>query len=95
MILETHHMVDDVAPHDQAMEDFREAFVMVGGCVVSEDGRTITFQFKSEENSTVWLTSAKKIIVACNLPLEATVDVWKVDGVVFSVTLLITYKPRL
>jgi hypothetical protein len=89
----THHMIDDVEPQDLAMEAFRKQFKLVGGCEVSVDGTTMTYQLKTIDGAGVWLSNSNSIITANMLPLKASVKIRKKGAVVESVTLTIVYRP--
>lgn len=72
-LITTYHMIDDVEtliePWDEAMDLFRAKFHVVAGCNVMPDGKTMIYSMKG--GATIWLRSAKNIIVTLNLPLRA------------------------
>jgi len=88
----THHMIDDVEPQDEAMDQFRKLFRLVAGCKVSKDGRTMTYNLKSPLTASVWKISALKIIAAGSLPLAADIELKEDEGEICAF-LVITYKP--
>jgi hypothetical protein len=89
----THHMIDDVAEHDEVMDLFRSQFHLVANCNVDADGKTMRYRLKSAIAASVWEISAKKIIAAHNLPLVAELKLWETGSLVHEVSLVITYKP--
>jgi hypothetical protein len=89
----THHMIDDTAEQDEAMNIFRSQFHLVANCNVDTCGKVMRYRLKSAIAASVWEISAKKIIKAHNLPLEVKLDVWQIGSLVHEVSLIITYKP--
>jgi hypothetical protein len=88
----THHMVDDIAEQDEVMNFFRSQFHLVANCNVDPCGKVMRYRLKSTIAASVWEISAKKIIKAHNLPLEAKLDVWQTGSLVHEVSLVISYK---
>jgi len=81
-----------VEPQDIAMDQFRKLFPIVAGCIVSQDGRTMTYNLKSPLTASVWKISAMKIIATGSLPLAANIELKEVEGEICAF-LVITYKP--
>jgi hypothetical protein len=82
----------EVEPQDIAMDAFRSCFSLVS-CVVDQTGTVMKYPFKNEAMAKIWLANAEAVIIANNLPLIATVDVWKTGALVHNVSLNIIYKP--
>lgn len=89
----THHMVDNVEPQDEAMDQFRRMFKLVAGCNVSDDGKVMVYQMRTVASAARWLSDAKSVINSKRLPLEAGVKAKMKGRVAESVTLVITYTP--
>ena len=89
----TEHMIDDIAPQDLVMDQFRKMFSLVAGCEVSADGKLMTYQMQTIAGAARWLSNANSIITANKLPLSAGVRAMKKGTETVSVTLNIVYKP--
>jgi hypothetical protein len=64
----TDHMVDDIAPQDEAMDCFRSNF-RLWKCNVTQDGKLMIYRVNGDAKE--WLTKAQEIIKSGHLPLVA------------------------
>lgn len=89
-------MVDDIAPQDEAMDQFRKLFQLVAKCKVSDDGMVMTYQMQTIAGAARWLSNAKQIITANQMPLEPCVKAYRKKGqeVPERVELRIIYNPK-
>jgi hypothetical protein len=82
----------EVEPQDEAMDAFRACFRLVANWV-DADGVNMRYRFRTEATANIWLANAQAVIIANNLPLTASLDVWKTGSLIHNVSLVITYKP--
>lgn len=86
MIAELNHMIDDVAPQDEAMDRFRANFQVIARCNVMSDGKTMIYEIGS--NGEAWLNRANILINGLDLPLVA-----ELNTNLCGIFLHIIYKP--
>lgn len=86
----THHMVDDVClTAAEAMGVFCKQFALPDPEIWA-DGKIIVFKLKHPRHAKSWERIAKQIIQQFDLPLEAGLQPWNLNG---DQNLMIEYKP--
>jgi hypothetical protein len=82
----------EIQPQDLAMEKFRALFqAPLPVCHVFKDGRVMRYRIRNERLALEYHAMALRIIDQNSLPLEATIDNWKVGDVVFDRWLVLEY----